>query len=162
MNILIGACLLVLCSFIGLKIADNYRKKLKFIQDFQGLLDYLENNILFMQDDLRKLLEDKKKNVHKDFSNFLSQFIQNLENCKHFLQEWKETQKIISQENAELIVNFMTGLGRNDSATQLQAINQTKEILQNQIKKVQNEQKKGLLSSKLGIMGGLALFIIVL
>lgn len=162
MNVIIGGLLLAVSTFVGLKIADSYRKKLLFAQDFVGLLDLIETNILFMQDDLKKFLESKKDNFHKEFKAFLENFINNLNDSSVCLDNWKKEQNITSQETAELLVNFMKGLGRNDSTTQLQIIEQTKSILQKHLTQAQSEQKKGHLYSRLGIMGGLALFIIVL
>lgn len=162
MNFIIGGILLFICAFCGLRVADSYRKKLYFAQDFGLLLDLIETNLLFMQDDLKNFLESKKDGFHKDFSAFLDGFTQNLSDSSLYLQTWVAEERVTTKECAELLANFMQSLGRNDSATQLQTIKQTREILQAQLLKIQEEQKKGHLYSRLGVMGGLALFIIVL
>ena len=73
-----------------------------------------------------------------------------------------QEQKLLDKDTAELIANFMRELGRIDSTTQLQSIKQANEALSTHLTRTQDEQKKGTMSARLGVMGGLALFIIVL
>ena len=162
MNFIIAGILFVICVFIGFKIASSYKRKLNFVNDFKSLLDYLETNILYLQDNLQKLINDKLNSFHADFKDFLQKYMGNLQNCEEFLGKWVQDQKLVDSETADIIKKFLLSLGRQDSSTQLQTIKQTNEILSKRIDFVQNEQKKGVLSAKLGVMGGLALFIIVI
>ena len=162
MNFIIGGLMFLLCAFIGFKIANNYKRKLQFITDFKTLLDYLETNILYLQDTLEKLIRDKMESFHSDFKNFLKSYLQNLQNSTEFLEKWLKEQNLIDTETAEIIKKFMLELGRQDSTAQLQSIIQTNEILAKHTERAQGEQKKGYMSARLGIMGGLALFIIII
>ena len=159
MNFIIGFVLLGLCVFAGYRVASSYRRKLNFVNDFKNLLNFLETNIMFTQDNLNKILTEKKDIFHKDFQEFLAKYL----DYQNILNEWKKEQNVVDSDTAQVVENFMIGLGRNDSESQIQSIKQAKEILNGHIEKVTKEQQsKGAMSMKLGIMGGLALFIIVL
>ena len=163
MNFIIGFVLLGLCVFAGYRVASSYRRKLNFVNDFKNLLNFLETNIMFTQDNLNKILTEKKDTFHKDFQEFLAKYLDYQQDCQNVLDEWKKEQNVVDSDTAEVVVNFMIGLGRNDSESQIQSIKQAKEILNGHIEKVTKEQQsKGAMSMKLGIMGGLALIIIVL
>ncbi len=162
MNFLIGAILLAICVFVGFKVASTYKKKLNFVTDFKSFLNILETNIMFTQDNLNKILTESKNTFHKEFSDFLTKYISNQQNSIEMLNKWKSEQNLLDNDTAEVVYNFMSNLGRNDSNSQLQAIKQSNEFLNSHMDKVSKEQTKGSMSLKLGIMGGLALFIIVL
>ena len=119
-------------------------------------------NILYLQDDLQKLLKDKLDNFHIDFKEFLQNYMIDLQNSEKFLSEWGQKQKLLDMETLNIIQNFLFSLGRQDSSAQLQTIKQTNEIFSKRIDFLRTEQKKGVLSAKLGIMAGLALFIIII
>ncbi len=162
MNILFGTLLFILCAIVGFRVASKYHKKLVFTQDFRMFLDFFETNIMFTQNEISGLLEDKKASFHNEFNAFLSEYERNLANSREYLNNWTSSQTIVDKDTAELISNFMQGLGHIDSAAQLEAIRQTKDSLNTHLDKIREEQRKGSMSARLGVMAGLALFIIVL
>ena len=162
LNILLGTLLFIICALVGFRVASKYHKKLVFIQDFKTFLDFFETNIMFTQNEISTLLNEKKTAFHNEFNLFLDGYQKNLTNIKTYLDEWTSKQNLVDKDTAELISNFMQGLGRIDSTAQLEAIRQTKESLNTHLDKTREEQKKGAMSSRLGVMAGLALFIVVL
>ena len=162
MNVLIGGILLCICSCVGFYVASGYRKKLLFIQDFKNFLDFVETNVMFTQDKISVLLESKKDSFHKEFLEFITNYLSNIQDVSSYLTKYVQEQKLLDKDTAELIANFMRELGRIDSTTQLQSIKQANEALSTHLTRTQDEQKKGTMSARLGVMGGLALFIIVL
>ncbi len=162
MNFIFAGLSFMCCIFVGFGCASKYKRRLNFVNDFKILLDYLEINILYLQDDLQKLLKDKLDNFHIDFKEFLQNYMIDLQNSEKFLSEWGQKQKLLDMETLNIIQNFLFSLGRQDSSAQLQTIKQTNEIFSKRIDFLRTEQKKGVLSAKLGIMAGLALFIIII
>lgn len=163
MNILLGAILLVAGILVGMGFSRGYKRKYLFLADFHMFLEYLETNFNFVQDSLKQVLLNRQTVYNKDFNQFLASLSENIENIQPFLQKWSKEQKILNDEEAVIFVKFFEQLGRLDCETQMESIRQTKASLINFVNKAnETHTKKGKLSTQLGLMAGLALFIIVI
>lgn len=163
MNWLIGAMLMILSTLVGYATAHAYKKSYTFINDFCSFLQFLESNCAFLQDSLKNILENCKAMYNTDFNAFLTGLYQNLDSKEEYLNNWKNSQKIISKDEATKICDFFSQFGRLDCDTQISAIKSSAENFA-KVKQVWGEKvnKKGSLTTKLGLVCGVALFIIVL
>ncbi len=163
MNFVIGLALLMISSFLGFALASGYKRRLKFLCDMDNFLMFLQGNCAFMQDSFLKVLSSQKSTYGQDFNQFLNNLDKNLNNREKFLGDWQNTQKIISKDEAKFIAEFLLNFGKLDSISQIEEIKSAK---QNFTGKLQSASKlvgtKGTMATKLGIILGIGLFIIVI
>ena len=163
MNILLGAVFLVAGLLVGIGFSRGYKRKYLLLADFHSFLEYLETNFNFMQDSLKQVLLNKKNSYNKDFNQLLVNLSENLDDTKGYLDKWSKEQKILDEDEVVIFVKFFEQIGRSDCETQLEAIKQAKASLSVLVNKAnETHLKKGKLSTQLGFMAGLALFIIVI
>ena len=163
MNILLGALFLLGGIMIGSLIAKKYKAKYEFLSSFYAFLEYLETNFNFLQDSIKVVLDNKKQSFCNDFNDFLNDLSQNLDNQQDFLTKWSTQQKFLNQNEVLVFTKFFEQLGRLDCQTQIESIKQTKQALSECVQLAKDAHtKKGKLSTQLGLMCGLTLFIIVL
>lgn len=162
MNFVIGLALLLLASLFGIGIANGYKRRLKFLCDMDSFLLFLQGNCAFLQDSFRKVLTSQKSVYGIDFNQFLSDLETNLDKRDKYLSEWQSTQKIISKDEAKFIAEVLLNFGKLDSSSQIEELKNAK---RNWNEKIQSARvltnSKGTMATKLGIILGIGLFIIV-
>ena len=162
MNLLLGFVLLIGSTVLGFAFRGGLKKTLRFNQDFYNFLKSLESNCAFRQDTIKVLLASQKECYGADFNAFLAELEKNLDN-KEFLAQWQGEQKVTSPDVAREIANFLNSFGKLDCEAQINAIKDTRNNFEILLDK--SRQKENIASpiySKLGIICGIALFIIVL
>lgn len=163
MNFLLGVAVLVGSVVLGFAISCGYKKSHSLLDDFYKFLEYLEGNCAFLQDSVKKILSTKRGAYGSDFNELLQGLATNLDDKERFLGEWQAKQKLVTSEQAQFIVEFFMQLGRLDCDSQITAIKNAKSnFLVHLQKSMQKTTEKSLLSTKLGVICGIALFIIVL
>lgn len=161
MNFLISFVLLIVATLIGFAFASGYRRRLRFLQNMDSFLQSMLSNCCFLQDSVKRVLDNQKGTYGADFNHFLSELNDNLDKRDVFLLKWQNTQKIISDDEAKFVVDFFLNLGKVDSFTQVDDIKNSKQTLQEKLQdSKQLVNSKGTMSIKLGIVMGIGLFII--
>ena len=159
----LGLILCGLCVLVGIGIANSYKRKFTFINDFYAFLNYVELNLNFLQDNFYELLENKKTSFNTEFNGFLQDFPESFDKRKEYILNFNNDKKLLKQEELDCFLNFFMQFGRLDCYSQLENIKQSKQLVEEIVKRTKEESaKKGDLSKKLGLMCGLAVFIIVI
>ncbi len=147
---------------VGLALANGYKKNLSFILDLSQFMEKLESNFTFQRDTLTTILKNNKSNFGPEFNSFLNEYESNLNN-PDFLSTWSKNEKSIPKEIKSFVVDLFSSLGKSDCQTQVSLISTSRKeldlLLEKSRKKVNGEAN---LSQKLGVVLGLALFILVL
>ena len=161
MNSLIGLGLLFVASLGGFAIANGYKRRLRFLNDMDSFLGYMQSNCAFLQDSIKRVLVMQKEAYGDDFNKFLGEMLDNLDKRDAFLDKWRSAQNLISIDEAKFVVEFFSNLGKLDSLTQVGAIKSAKDSFQEMLQKAkQLVNTKGTMSVKLGIIIGIGLFIV--
>jgi len=161
MSLCIGIILLVLSSGVGVSIANGYKRRSKFLNDFDSFLQIMLSNCSFLQEPLKRVLETNKGRFGRDFDAFLADFYKNLDTKEEFLFDWRKTQRIVSVDEASFVEGILSSVGRLDCFSQIDEIKNAKETLKEKLKNACEIVKtKGIMSTKLGIIVGTGLFII--
>ena len=149
MNFLLGVVLLCGASFVGVKIAGNFRNELAYLHDFEKFLSLFEANLRFSRKPVSEFILDIECGFKPMFRQVLTDFLN------------REFQEKSTFEAEMLVKEFFLNIGHSDVDTQINLIKQTRCKLEELKQKCLPNQKKGELSIKLGIMCGVGLFIIV-
>ena len=162
MNWLLGLCLLGVGIFAGSKFSYKYKKHLYFLQDFYNFLDYTQNNVNFLQDNIKCIISSKQDMYHSEFNDFLDKLQKDLSKSNIYIDDLINNGAIKNDEK-QYLIKFFNEFGRLDVETQIASISQIKLGLDIYLKEAQEKDRKfGVLYKKLGIMCGLAMLVIVI
>lgn len=143
-------------SLLGFQISKIYSNKENFYSELNNFITFLIGEISFLKTDLVKITEEYKSS-HQIFNKFL----ENLKNILLFESEFKNIDILNEIENIEL-KNFVTNLGKNDSATECDKLKNFLESFKTKLDETREQNKKyGTMIKKLGVLGGFLLCIIV-
>ncbi|MBR4270074.1 MAG: hypothetical protein IKQ31_00115 [Clostridia bacterium] len=148
MNGLLGVSVFIISCFLGVKKAAVLRNNLHFAEDFLALINRMENNINFEQKSVKQVLLEQENLSRNDFKKFLQNYNPN------YVEQNDELRKLAN--------SFLDSVGRGDKHTELALLKQTKFALMPLLAKQQENQKRGYLATKLGVLVGLGLCIMVI
>lgn len=161
MNFLLGLCAMLGTSCIGYALSHGYKRRLYFLQDMSTFLQAIQSNCAFLQNSFRQVLLEQKNKYTADFDKFLAELCDRLDERKEFLAEWQSKQKVVSKDEAGFIADFFLNFGKLDSLSQIDAIRHAQASFEEKLQKSkQLVSTKGTLSTKLGVIAGIGLFII--
>lgn len=163
MYLLLGVILMCASAVVGFAVSHGYKKHYTFLNDFYKFLEHLESNCAFRMDSIKTVLAGQKTAYNSEFNQFLSEFEANLAQKDDFFNKWKAEQKTLDAQEAKFIGEFCSELGRLDCESQLGAIKNAKKDFEPMLASaLAVVNKKGMLATKLGLILGIALLIIVL
>ena len=161
--ILMGALFLI-CVFAGFLFSIKYRRRMAFFSTIIMLAQKLDVEINFSRERLKKLIESFDQKARGNLLGVDKAFIEYLENGGDLTSERLfGKNNLLKAEEKEVVTIFFRGLGRSDVE------NQTKEI-KNAISRFEkllegasaDNKKYGSLGTKLGIIAGLAVVILLI
>lgn len=157
-------------TFLGYSLAGDFAKRPQQLRELQSMLQMLENEIAFMSNLLREALHKTGENSKGAAAIFFKEASALLENGSMGASEaWSKAvtgsmgRTSLNQEDQDILITFGKMLGSSDYEGQIKNIRLTITQLQVQESKAEAQRKKNeSLYRNLGIMGGLALVIILL
>lgn len=158
-------------SFLGYYLSLNCAKRPQQIREIQVLLQIFENEISFLSNLLTDAFDKVYKSSKSEVGEFFKHTIQNLKSEDNLSasQAWegaiKENIKktALNKEDADVLIDFGKMLGKSDLEGQIKNIKLTISQLKLQEKKAEESRSKNeAIFKKLGVLGGIALVIILI
>lgn len=156
--------LFCVCVGVGFLTSTKYKRKLAFFTSLIMLAQKLDVEINFSRERLKKLIENFDQKAKGSLFGIDKNFLDYLENGRDLTSEKLfGKNNLIKIEDKEVVTMFFRSLGRSDVE------NQTKEI-KNAISRFEilqqnasaENKKYGSLGTKLGIIAGLAIAILLI
>lgn len=164
--------LVVLCAstFLGYAVASDFGKRPQQLRELQAMMILLENEIAFMSNLLKDALHKVGTSSKGRTAVFFRQAVTHLEeSCAGASEAWSKSVEenientALNQEDREILITFGKMLGSSDYEGQIRNIRIALSQLQVQEKKAEELKKKNeSLYRNLGILGGLAIVIVLL
>lgn len=156
MKLIVALIFFCLILYFGWISYHKTRKKAVFYNDFLQFSEIMETEIGFFQNKIDSIL--KKGNYKKEFLELVEEFAKNKN-----LDNWKKEQNLLTDGEAEEIINFFNKLGKADSITQTKEIQNYKKLIEEKRKNIKDVQlKNAKLMFSLSIMLGLLVFVIII
>ena len=161
--------ILIGSTSIGFLISKGYKNRVLELRCFSNLINILQNKIKFTHKPLCDVLEEVSNiKTNAKISQIFKKTAKNLENqtCEEALDKAITEEKVflnLNTEDIELIKTLGTVLGKTDIDGQMSEINQFNVLLENQIRKAEQEQLKNeKMYKSLGTIVGLVIVIILI
>ncbi len=161
MNFLLGLALCTLSIIVSTMISNSTKNKQQFFCDFASFVQSFCANCSYKKQVFWEWLKTQQGIYSSEFNQFLVGLNSDID-IKKYVIEYSQKRKFDISES-DILVRFFEALGHFDEGTQLvigQATQQ--QIMTYCDSKRENTNKQSILTKKMGIMCGLALFIIVL
>lgn len=155
MKIALGIISIIVCTFIGYKLASKYSERRKFYNSFISFNKKLQYEVSFTKVSLVKILEDLDEDNDVFVSELKNKFLRKEENSTAY--------KFLSEDENKFFKSYMQNIGSGDSKSQtvyLEGVNKVLEANSNSAS--EDEKKYKSLYIKLGFLIGLVILIILL
>ncbi len=153
LNLIIALTLVGCTSYLGWGFNNYYKKRVRFYKELNDLINYLITNINFYKDSINKILNTFLDNYNVDTP--LTKIINNYINNKIEVDDF-----IFKKEEISIIYNIFYHLGRSDSENEIINLRNSSIIISSIITQCEQDYNNlGKLSTKLGVLFGLALVI---
>ena len=158
------AILVAICSLIGMVRAWSLLKTVSLLEEFALSLQRLKVEIAFSATPLSIAV---KRVSGKELAAFWTCFAQMLENGKQVKEAWEDTADMLGPIKDSTVRGIFdglfSGLGKSDRTTQCKRIEETLCALAPEIQKAKLEAaQKGKVVRTLGVLGGIAIVIILI
>lgn len=164
MNILISLIISILSGLVVMSFSHKYYNKAKFFNAFNVFLQTVCTNTQFFQDDIKKIINAMPQNNNASYNALINSYLKFLsENDRQKLSQNISTLTELSALDKEKICLFFYELGHTDNTTQLNSIQALQKHIAERIQETKQEiNTKAVLIQKLGIVLGMAIFILLL
>jgi len=169
---IIGSIIVIFSSsFLGYVLSRDCSRRPVELRELQGLLQMFENEISFLSSYISDAFERISKSSTADASLFFSDTVRRLkeDNSLNASEAWEKsvTENIkktsFNKEDEMILVSFGKMLGNSDIEGQIKNIRLTISQLKNQEYKAEEiKAKNEKMIRSLGILGGLAVVIILI
>ena len=152
------------CVGVGYIFSLKYKRRQKFFSALIMLAEKLDVEINYSRDRLKKLIQEFDEGQKKHLLGIDKNYIQYLDGDEEFKTEvlFKNI-NILKSSEKDLIFIFFKNLGRSDVENQSKEIKNYVKRFEEQSKTCDIENKKyGALCTKLGIVAGLFLVVILI
>ena len=155
-----------ICFLIGNILSKKYILRVKELQEFQSAFQIIENKIKFTYEPLPEIFMQTSKMLTPNIANIFMQASENMkdtnaENGWHHSLENAVTN--LKKDDLECMRNLGKMLGKTDKEGQVSQLELTNTLLDVQIKKaIEEEKKNAKLFRTLGTIVGLAFVVILL
>ncbi len=164
MNILISLTISILGGLVVVSFSYKYYNKAKFFNAFNVFLQTIYANMQFFQDDIKKIINTMPQNNNTSYNTLVNSYLKFLaENDRQKLAQNISALTELSALDKEKICLFFYELGHTDNTTQLNSIQALQKHIAERIQETKQEiNTKAVLIQKLGIVLGMAIFILLL
>lgn len=165
--------IIVICSFtfLGCILSNDCRKRPQQLRELQGKLQMFENQISYLSDVISTAFERIGRVSGSETGIFFSETVRILGEQENLsaAQAWEQAvrQNIkrtsLNLEDEEVLLNFGKMLGNSDLEGQIRNIRLAQEQLKQQEHKAEESRSKNeKMYRSLGILGGIAVVIVLL
>ncbi|HHW31754.1 MAG TPA: stage III sporulation protein AB [Clostridiaceae bacterium] len=158
-------------SILGYSISREYSRRPAQLRELQILMQIFENEIRFLSSVLASAFEKLYKTSNSEVREFFIETIKNLESSGGYgaKEAWEKAVRdnikntSLNNEDQEILLQFGNILGSTDKDGQISNIRHLISRLKIQEEKAEEMRKKNeSLYRKLGLLGGLAIVIVLL
>lgn len=153
-------------SKIGHTIANGYSNRVKDLQEIQNALSMLITKMRYTYETIPDIFSEIAKTTKENISELFKKAIDNMNNNMNAGQAWKDSilngKTAFTDEDKTILVNMEKLLGKTDLEGQLGQIEATKNMLEVQLKKAEQEKLKNeKLYKTLGNVIGITIVILL-
>lgn len=168
-----GGSLIVICSctFLGYILSTDCRKRPQQLRELQGMLQMFENQISYLSDILTEAFERIGRVCKSETGIIFLKTVEILKENRNLsasqaweLAVWQNIKRTaLDREDEEILITFGKMLGSTDLDGQIKNIRLTLQQLKNQeIKAEEKRSKNEKMYRSLGILGGIAVVIVLM
>ena len=167
---LIGSIIVLFsCGLAGFTLSRDTAKRPGELREMQGILQMLENEIIYMSNFLEEAFENIVQRSNSSMKTFFNDtlVIIHSDKCRGFQQAWEQSlnnnigKTALKREDLSILKDFGKMLGRSDAEGQMKNIKLTINLLDVQRHKAEEKRiKNEAMYRKLGVLMGIAVIII--
>lgn len=156
--------LFLICTFVGYFFSLKYKKRQKFFSSLIMLAEKLDVEINYSRERLKKLIQEFDNNQRKNLMGIENNYLNFLDGDEELNSELLfKNISFLKPSEKDLVFLFFKNLGRSDVENQSKEIKSYVKRFEEQSKICDSENKKyGSLCTKLGIIAGLFLVVILI
>ncbi|HEX2946440.1 MAG TPA: stage III sporulation protein SpoIIIAB [Clostridia bacterium] len=169
---IVGSLVVILsCSFLGLILSRDCSRRPQQLRELQTLLQMFENQISYLSDVLIEAFERVNRVANSETGLIFGRAAEILGKgeAQSAANAWEQAVRqcirrtALNREDEEVLVEFGKLLGSTDLEGQIKNIRLTMEALRIQEKKAEESRSKNeTMYKSLGILGGIAVVIVLL
>lgn len=169
---IIGSMIVLVSSaFLGYVLSRDCSRRPAELRELQGLLQIFENEISYLSNLITDAFEKIYRTSESSVRIFFESTVQNLlkDSSLNASQAWEKAVKenvrktSLNKEDEEILVSFGKILGNSDIEGQIKNIRLTLNHLRLQEQKAEEERARNeMMFKRLGILGGLAIVVILI
>ncbi len=164
LDLVFGGVLCFISTYVGITVKQYYDKRYSYIKDFKEFSIALQDNITYAKDDVALVAERYLVNAKGAFAKSLNEYTCAIKNNakSEALSNGIFNAKYLKKGEREFIKDFFATLGTLDYDSQLAKIKLTlKESEHLEEKALKDSKTTGVMFSKLGLLLGIAVMIIL-
>ena len=164
LDLVFGGVLCFISTYVGINVKQYYDKRYYYLRDFREFAIALEDNLTYAKDNIATVADKYLQNNKGGFAKCLEEYS---EEIKHGNKNNETTDgifnaKYLKKGERNFIREFFRTLGTLDYDSQLSRIKLTlKESEHLSEKALKDSKTTGVMFSKLGLLIGIALMIIL-
>ncbi len=153
-------------SILGLAMANKYRYRVRDLKEIRSILNIIETKMKYTYEPLPQIFTDISKNFQGETVNIFKTANEKMSELSageawHYALE--NTQTNMTEEDIKTLEVLEKMLGKTDVEGQISEINLSKNYIDVQIKKAEEEQRKNeKLYKNLGVIVGIAIVILLI
>lgn len=164
LDLVFGGVLCFISTYVGITVKQYYDKRYHYLRDFREFAIALEDNLTYAKDNIATVADKYLQNNKGGFAKCLEEYS---EEIKHGNKNGETTDgifnaKYLKKGERNFIREFFRTLGTLDYDSQLSRIKLTLKESEHLLEKALKDSKTtGVMFSKLGLLIGIALMIIL-
>lgn len=164
LDLVFGGVLCFISTYVGITVKQYYDKRYYYLRDFREFAIALEDNLTYAKDNISTVADKYLQNNKGGFAKCLEEYSNEI---KHSTKNDETTDgifnaKYLKKGERNFIKDFFRTLGTLDYESQLSRIKLTlKESEHLSDKALKDSKTTGVMFSKLGLLIGIALMIIL-
>ena len=171
LKIIGSAVVVATTSILGYALSINYKRRPAELRELQGLLQMLENEIGYLSNLLVDAFEKISRSSRSKTVIFFNAAAENLKSCSSIgaSNAWEKAVRdniettSLNKEDEEILVSFGKMLGISDVEGQIKNIRLLQSQLKLQEQKAEeSRQKNERMYKSLGVLGGIAIVIMLI
>ena len=168
-KILISLLIIAICSYFGINKARSLSKRENILKDTLTFFNLTENEINYNLSILPNAYEIARQNVSSPLKETIGQIVvdmlesDNYENCNQSIVNNISKIESLTYYDKNIIISALKNLGRSDLTSQINIIENTKKIINEQIKEAEeNKNKNSKLYKTVGTVVGIMAVIVLI
>lgn len=163
MKIILAIVLCAITTTIGYGLSKQYKKRKRFFEDIIDFSNKLSGEMRFRSSFVKDVCNAECDNYGNELSITIKAFVNSLDKKQALNINSIQELSILTSDDKKSISNFFNSLGKYDLKTQLIEFENHKSNFQVQLQGAVEENKKySSLFTKLGLIIGLAISIIII